>query len=216
MWAQHGKSEKPYTLVDLEKTLASITSTEFASEIFRLHIHGKEQMDYASLLDHVGVVMRKTKVGEPWLGRVSMRFSSDGAEITGATMVGSPLYQAGLDRDDRIVELAGRPLKQASDLEVALKGRKPGDQVKARVEKRTGTHEVEIRLGESPEFELVTYEAANRTLSASQTSLRQAWLSSKAKQMLPELRKHCSRCKRSLIFEYEKCPYDGTELRISQ
>jgi predicted metalloprotease with PDZ domain len=216
MWAQHGKSEKPYTLVDLEKTLASITSTEFASEIFRLHIHGKEQMDYASLLDHVGVVMRKTKAGEPWLGRVSMRFSNDGAEITGATIVGSPLYQAGLDRDDRIVELAGRPLKQASDLEVALKGRKPGDQVKARVEKRTGTHEVEIRLGESPEFELVTYEAANRTLSASQTSLRQAWLSSKAKQMLPELRKHCSRCKRSLIFEYEKCPYDGTELRISQ
>jgi predicted metalloprotease with PDZ domain len=215
MWVEHGKSERPYTLMDLERTLASVTTAEFASEVFRRHIRGKEQMDYAGLLERAGIVLRKTKAGEGWLGRAAMRYSNDGAEITGATLVGSPLYEAGLDRDDRIVELAGRPLKQASDLEAAIKGRKPGDVVKAKVEKRTGQREIEIKLGESPEFELVTSEAAGRTLSPSQTSLREAWLSSKAKQPLPELRKHCGRCKRALNFEFEKCPYDGDNLRIA-
>jgi predicted metalloprotease with PDZ domain len=215
MWVEHGKPERPYKLADLERTLASVTTAEFASEVFRRHIRGKEQMDYTTLLDRAGVVLRKTKPGEPWLGQPAMRYSNEGAEITGATLVGSPLYEAGLDRDDRIVELAGRPLKQASDVAAAIKGKKPGETVKARIEKRTGQREVEIKLGESPQFELVSYEAAGRTLSAAQTSFRDAWLSSKAKQPLPELQKHCGRCKRALRFEFEKCPYDGTDLRIA-
>jgi predicted metalloprotease with PDZ domain len=215
MWVAHGKTEQPYTLSDLERTLASVTTPEFASEVFRRHIRGKEQMDYAGLLDRAGIVLRRTKAGQPWLGRVSMRYSNEGAEITGATLVGSPLYEAGLDRDDRIVELAGRPLKQASDLEAAIKGKKPGEVVKAKVDKRAGQRDIEIKLGEPPEFELVTYEAAGRTLTASQTSLRAAWLSSKAREPLPELRKYCRRCRRGLSFEFEKCPYDGDNLRIA-
>ena len=106
-------------------------------------------------------------------------------------------------------------MKQTSDIEAALKGKKPGDVIKAKVEQRTGPREVEIKLGKPPDFELVTYRSRGPGVERLAGFAAEAWLSSKAKQRLPELHKYCTRCKPALLFEFAKCPYDGTDLRIA-
>ena len=40
-----------------------------------------------------------------------MRFSDGGIDVIGPTLRSSPLYAAGIDRGDRIVEIDGKKLK---------------------------------------------------------------------------------------------------------
>lgn len=217
MWREHPDTHKPYTLEDLQAALASATgSKEFAEDIFRRHIYGKEPMDYESLLAHAGLLLEKRNAGKAWLGNQAMNFSDSGATITGPTLNDTPLYNAGLDRGDRVLEWDGKAIRSQSDLNSWLESHKPGDRVHLKAEIRGGTRkEMDLVLGESPAMDLVLYERVSRPLTPEMTAFRQAWLSSKAIHPLPKVEKYCPVCRRGLPFEYEKCPYDGQDLRLT-
>jgi len=83
------------------------------------------------------------------------------------------------------------------------------------VESRGGKREVEVTLAESPALQMTPYELAGRELTPEMAKFRQAWLSSKAVHPLPKLVKYCPTCKRIHLFEYERSPYDGAELRLT-
>jgi predicted metalloprotease with PDZ domain len=219
MWQRHGryqkdyKPERPYTMADLEQALASVTSAEFASRIFRKHVRGKEPMDYAALLEKAGFLLRNAP-GDPWLGSTALRFAEDGATLTGGTVRGSPLYEAGIDRGHRITELDGKPIRKNEDLTAWLKSREPGDTVKAKVVTHLGPRDLTFTLAAKPAVEVLPFEAAGRTLSPQQNALRQSWLSSKAKRPLPELRRYCSHGV-TVPFEFNFCPNDGKPSQIT-
>jgi predicted metalloprotease with PDZ domain len=215
MWREHPDTEKPYTLDDLQKTLASVTSKEFAADIFARHINGMEPMDYETLLARAGMLVRKTSSPKVWTGVQFLTFTDRGAEIAGPTLRGSPLFNAGLDRGDRILDWDGKSPKTQQELTTLLDAHKPGDHVKLRVETRGGRKEVDVELASPPGYEVVLYELAGKELTPEMKSFRDAWLASKAVQPLPKLVKYCTECKRSLLFEYENCPYDGTALQIT-
>jgi hypothetical protein len=59
------------------------------------------------------------------------------------------------------------------------------------------------------------FELSGKEVTPAMAAFRQAWLGSKAIHPLPKLLKYCPQCKRPLAFEYEKCPYDGADLRIT-
>ena len=63
-------------------------------------------------------------------------------------------------------------------------------------------------------MEAVTFEHAGKPVTKEQLALREQWLSSKAVHALPELKKYCPVCQRVHPFEYEHCPFDGSELGI--
>jgi predicted metalloprotease with PDZ domain len=220
MWARHGRHqanyapEKPYTMGDLEQALASVTNNEFASRVFLKHVRGKEPIPFAPLLEKAGFLMRQAKPEEAWLGSDFLTFDDKGMQLRGVTLRGTPLYQAGLDRLDRIQELDGRVFKKREDLDAWLKTKKPGDNVKAKVETRTGTREITIALSSSPRLEIIRFEAAGRLPSPDQVSFRNAWLASRAKRPLAELKRYCPLCRRAHPFEFEHCPYDGKELLL--
>ncbi len=217
MWHDHPDIQKPYTLDDLQNALAEATgSKEFAAEIFHRHIYGMEPMDYEPLLARAGLLLRKEHPGQVWLGSTGLRFSADGVAITRATLRNSPLFNAGLDRGDRILEWDGIAIKTQQELDAWLSSRKPGGHTHLKVESRGGNRDVDVIWSESPALEIVTYEEAGRTLMPEMASFREAWLSSKALRPLPKLEKYCPECKRSFLFEYEKCPYDGQALRITR
>ena len=140
--------------------------------------------------------------------------SDTGMEITGAVLRDSPAYAAGLDRGDKVVEFEGKTLKSEDDLTKWLEARKPGEKVKLKVEARGGKRDVEVTLAESPGLELVTFEQAGKVAGREQLALREAWLSSKAVHALPEVKKYCPVCQRALPFEWDHCPYDGSDLGI--
>jgi predicted metalloprotease with PDZ domain len=211
MWKAHPDTQKPYTLDDLQQTLAAVTSKEFAAQIFANHVYGKEPMDYQKLLARAGILLRHPETPAVWTGAQGLTFSERGAEIT-ATLRGSPLYNAGLDRGDRVVEWDGKAIKTQEELTKSLEGHKPGDRIKLAVESRAGKKEVDVELSAPPGYEMVPYEMAGKELTPEMKAFRDAWLSSKAIHPAPAPMKSCSVCKRSLPFEYTNCPYDGTAL----
>jgi predicted metalloprotease with PDZ domain len=214
MWREHPDTQKPYTLDDLQQTLASVTSREFAAQIFTNHVYGKEPMDYEKLLAHAGILLRKASTPKVWTGvqAQGLTFSDRGADITASTPRGSPLYDAGLDRGDRIVEWDGKAIKTQADLTTLLDAHKPGDHIKLQVETRGGKKEAELELAGPPGYEMEPYEMVGKELSPEMKAFRDAWLSSKAIHPAPAPVKYCNVCKRSLAFEYTNCPFDGTAL----
>jgi predicted metalloprotease with PDZ domain len=216
MWRQHPDVRKPYTLDDLERTLAETTGSKtFAAEIFRRHVNGKEPMEYESLLAQAGLLLKKSRAGKAWLGVNRLEFSSNGVEIAGSTFQGSPLYTAGLDRGDRIAQWDGKALKTKQELDEWLAAHKPGAKVRLQVEGRAGKRQVEITLDESPGVQIVTYEQAGRELTPAMAAFRQAWLGSKAVHALPAVQRYCPICRRAYPFEESYCPYDGKALSIT-
>ncbi len=188
MWREHPDIERPYTLEDLENTLAEATgSKSFAGEVFRRFIYGTEPMDYATLAGPAGLVLRKQKSGEAWMGAQKFNVSESGAEIATNTRRGTPLYDAGLDKGDRILRWDGKVLKSAGDVETWLAKHKPGDRVHLKVNRRAGEGDVQVVLEEDPALELVTNEQAGRRVTPEMASFRSAWLSSKALHPLPKI-----------------------------
>jgi predicted metalloprotease with PDZ domain len=217
MWREHPDSNKPYTLEDLEQALATATgSKDFAADTFRRHIYGKEPMDYQALLAHAGLLLEKrTGPNRVWTGVQFATWSDQGMTLTNPTLRDSPLYDAGLDRGDRIVEWDGRAPKTQVELDAILARHKPGDKIHLRAETRGGRREVDLVLAEAPGFQITPYELADRQLTPEMAKFREAWLSSKAVHPLPKLSRYCPVCKRAHPFEYDNCPYDGAALRIT-
>jgi predicted metalloprotease with PDZ domain len=117
MWAQFGRGQrdyapiKPYTMQDLESTLASVTSKEFAARMFNEHIRGKKPMPYEELLAKAGLLLRQSRLGTASLQHNGFSFSEAGTVLSSGTARGTPLYQSGLDRGDRILSIDGKVFK---------------------------------------------------------------------------------------------------------
>ncbi len=181
MWATHGKTERPYTLEDVRRTLGVVAGDPaWADDFFRRHIAGREAPDYAALLGRAGLLLRPVRPGQAWLGDQGFRADSVDVFVASNALVGSPLYEAGLDRGDRIVSLDGAAVRSVADIDSALAARKPGDALAVVYESRGATREARIALAESPRVELVTYEEAGREPTEAMRRLRAAWLESRA------------------------------------
>jgi serine protease Do len=66
------------------------------------------------------------------------------------TIVGenTPAVRAGLRQGDIVTGIDGKPVRQGADLRRAIRGRKPGDEVRLRVRRPEGEREIVARLGE--------------------------------------------------------------------
>ncbi len=182
MWARYGRTEMPYTLDDWRRTLGQvIRDQQWADRFFNQHINGKEPIDFAGLLSRAGLLLRKAAAGQASLGNVQFANDSTRVVVSSNTLVGSPLYQAGVDRGDRIVSLDGRVMNSPADVAAVLAARKPGDTVPITFESRGTTHTANVVLAESDRLDVVTYEAAGMTVTPEMQALRAAWLGSKVR-----------------------------------
>ena len=181
MWQAHGKPERPYTLADLRATLGAVTRDQaFADDFFRRYVEGREAADYAALLAPAGFLVRRQDAGRAWLGSAPLRFGS-GATVLAPTLVGTPLYAAGIDRGDRIVSLDGRALTSEAVLAAVLAARRPGQEIAVEYETRGGLRRTgRVTLAEDPALEVVTYEEAGMPVTAAMRAFREGWLGSKA------------------------------------
>jgi len=188
MWRKHPDENAPYKAQDLEQALAEATGSEaFARQIFERHINSTEPMDYAALLAPAGYVLRPVSPDKAWWGTPPMSFSDRGIDITGPSLRGSPLYVAGLDRGDRIVEVDGKNVKTRRDVDDAAASHKPGERSMLTVETRAGRKQVQLTWAPAPDIELVSFEKAGRQVTPEIKAFRSAWLGSKALRPLPKI-----------------------------
>lgn len=182
MWQKFGKSEIPYTLLDLENTLAEVTdSTEFASSFFKKYVRGNQLINLKQLLARAGIVLQKANPGQAAIdwGINKINFENQQAEVTENTLIGSPLYRAGIDREDVILSIDGQKLSNARDLQRLLASQQPGDRVKITYISLGTRREGELVFIEDPTLEMVPYEDAGMELTEQMKAFRQSWLGSK-------------------------------------
>jgi len=192
VWLAVGKVQKPYTIPDLEKILGKLTTPKFADDFFTRYIYGIEKNNYEELLAKAGLILRKANPGKAWAGPLGYdRFrgiagvtrdnGSDGLALKTSTLMGSPIYKAGLDAGDIILKADGKSINDAATFNAIVAGKNIGDKILVDYKNRTGAHQTTITLEENPYLEIVTYEKAGKELTKEQQDFRNNWLSSKVK-----------------------------------
>lgn len=189
MWERFGRPGQvtpglvatPYTIEDLRAVLGEVSGDPaFAEAFFSRYIHGREVPDYATLLERAGLVLRPRSPGRAFLGNVPFAFQGGGARVMNATPLDSPLYRAGIDRDDLIVSIDGTAVASEQALGQVLGRLKPGSEVPVHFVRRSGeTVKTTITVVEDPRLEIVPVERAGGQLTPAQERFRTDWLTSR-------------------------------------
>ncbi len=182
LWKKFGKTEVAYTIPALQDVLAEVTGDKkFAEDFFSKYITGHESFNYKPLLEKAGLVLKKANEAKAWMGNVQYR---EGTNLTIAsnTVIGTPLYNAGLDVDDQLVTLDGKPVKKPGEIEPILKEHKPGDAIQVEYLHRGEKKTITLTLAGNPSYSLTTFEKEGQTPTAEMLAFRKSWFGTKAKQ----------------------------------
>ena len=187
LWEKHGRPggkapgyvDRPYTAADVKSTLAAVAGdAKFADDFFARYIEGHEVEDYAPLLRQAGLLLRPRSPGQAFAGELRLQESNGQLVVAALVPIGSPAYDAGVERDDVILSVGGNAVRTPADFERAIRVRKPGEMMTVVFERRGQRVTATLRLVEDPRQELVPIEKATQPLSDAQKRLRDAWLSS--------------------------------------
>ncbi|HTI09873.1 MAG TPA: PDZ domain-containing protein [Puia sp.] len=179
VWKKFGKPEIPYTVSGLEDVLGALTGDKkFASAYFEKYIYGHEAIDYGLLLAGAGLQLKKAAEGKAWIGNTRYT-EKEGLIITANTQRGTPLYDGGLDVDDKLLSIDNQLIKTTIELNKVLEEHKPGDRVTVRYLHHTEEKKAELLLQESPMVSVVTFEAAGQAVTPAMLQFRKNWLGGK-------------------------------------
>jgi predicted metalloprotease with PDZ domain len=189
MWDRYGRPvrgdtvRRPYTLADLERTLGEYAGdTAFAHDFFSRYIRGRDVPDYAGLLAQAGFLVRPAQPRAAWAGPLSIAADTGGSTVTAATIAGSPVYEAGLDRGDRLLSAGGRAVAGQQDWAALLAAHSPNDTIPLVFRQRGREVRAVLRLRPDPRLEVRPAELAGGTTSEAQRAFRSAWLGSRAER----------------------------------
>jgi predicted metalloprotease with PDZ domain len=136
-------------------------------------VRGREVPDYPRLLAAAGIAFEPSRPGAAWIGPLPVGADAEGVRITATPWIGTPLYEAGLDRGDRILAFDGQAATTADDIERILGAHRPGETIAARVLSRGTELEVTLVLEEDPERSGVLASPDRR--SADQAATLERW-----------------------------------------
>ncbi|MFQ5702942.1 MAG: M61 family metallopeptidase [Gemmatimonadales bacterium] len=177
MWQQYGKPGEPYTLDDLQRVLGEVSGdAAFAKQFFDQYVHGSDVLSYKPLLARAGFLLRPVNPGKPVLGYARLRDGDRGVTIGSGTIIGSPLYAAGLERGDRILALDRSDVRSVKDIARVLSDHEPGDSVDIAFESRSGRMRATLVLQQDNRLEVVPYEAAGLDFTDDMRQFRRRWL----------------------------------------
>ncbi|MEM9618715.1 MAG: M61 family peptidase [Pseudomonadota bacterium] len=182
LWDTHGREEIPYTHEDLKTALGDVTGdADFATDFFTRYIENSEAADYEFLLAQAGLKLRPANDGDAYLGRAFFDKDADGLVLSRNSLIGGPLYEAGLDRSDQILRVGRFKTDDEGDWKRVMKRHKPGDTVTIVFRQRGQERQAEITFIADPTIEVVLFEDVDLPLSEAQKTFRDAWLGAKNK-----------------------------------
>jgi predicted metalloprotease with PDZ domain len=150
MWHAHGVTEVPYQVPDVQAALARVTEDPaFAKDFFDRYVRGREAPDFPDLLAAAGVRLSDAFPGQAWIGS-GLQERGGALVVTQTPTLDSPLYRAGLDRGDRLLDIGGRALTSTQELDDYLLSQSVGETVQVRFESRGSTEEASMTLDADP------------------------------------------------------------------
>ena len=137
---------------------------------------GQDLPDYEELLSNAGLLIKKTKEGNASVGPVELEFVGHDAMVTNNTIVGSPIYKAGIDRGDQIVAIGRLEIGSQEQWDAALERYDPGMTVTIRFRQREVEKEAQLTLVEDNQISVVKFEDEDEPLRKSMQRFRDQWL----------------------------------------
>lgn len=151
-WQKFGKPEIPYSVRDIQATLAEYAGKDFATDFFSKYIYDSQMPAYETLFTSVGVKFGKANPGKASLG-TEIKIDAGTGQLRSNAIKGSPIYKAGIEAEDEIISIAGISLNKVNDVDEILANYKPGDQIEITFSRWGEEQTAEVTLVEDPAYE---------------------------------------------------------------
>jgi len=178
VWNQYGRDEKPYNVEDLQQVLAQYANSSIADNFFSSFVYGQGAPDYNALLRSVGVSFERADPTVPRFG-INVQKVDGGFEIASNVTKGSAAYEAGLEREDILVQIDGMALAEMEELGEAMTNYKAGDGIEVTFFRLGSERSTTVILGENPDYETQVLEDTGTKPTRSQLRRREEWLGKK-------------------------------------
>ncbi|QNK77070.1 M61 family metallopeptidase [Winogradskyella sp. PAMC22761] len=169
VWNTYGKTERYYTIADLQQTLNDYAGAEFGDAFFNNYIYKSGMPDFETLFKTVGVELQQN-IDQPAFG---LRLNNQ--VITSNTLVGSGAYTAGLEKGDKLLKINGVALNATSDLNKLLGSVKPNQTVDVVYERFGKQHSVKMILDADTSYTILSLDDISEAAKANRTD----WLKAK-------------------------------------
>ena len=173
MWQRYGKPEIPYSVRDIQAVLADYAGSELADTFFNRYIFDSRMPDYNRLLKSVGVSFDQANPERATLG-TPVAIENGRGILQSNAIVGSALYEAGIEQGDEILSIGGRSLRSAGSMNKLMSGFNPGQSAEIVFERWSEEKAVQVVLRADP----VISTNINPNADAEATAQRKKWLES--------------------------------------
>ncbi|MCC5946061.1 MAG: M61 family metallopeptidase [Bernardetiaceae bacterium] len=174
LWQKYGKTETPYTLEDLQTTLAELCKSEvFAKQFFEQHVIGKTLPDFKQILAKAGLSLQIVNPTEASLQQPIFDASTQGLKLTEYPTVGSPLYEAGIDKGDIILTIGDTKINSIEQLNKYLANQKIGQTQPMTFKRLNRIEETKVTFAADSKMSIRKIKG-----DAQQEKIRTQWLSS--------------------------------------
>ncbi|HPR01517.1 MAG TPA: PDZ domain-containing protein [Saprospiraceae bacterium] len=176
MWDHYGKPEIPYSVADIESTLAEYAGEAFAQTFFDHYIYHSEMPDYQALLNSVGISLSLAHPGQAFLG-ASMEQNDQEVTISRYPLFGTPAYIANLEAGDKIRTIDDQTVTSVDEAQSIIRKHQPGDTIQMQIERFGKMMRIPVLLMENPQLQTELIQAPAITDAAS--SQQKMWLTGK-------------------------------------
>ncbi|SFZ89838.1 Predicted metalloprotease, contains C-terminal PDZ domain [Flaviramulus basaltis] len=173
VWKTFGKQEIPYTVEDLRSTLNTYAGDDFGNYFFDNYIYKSNMPDMKRLLNNMGVILTQDN------SKIDFGATVRNDLITENTTMKSSAYNAGLENDDKIIQVNDVLINETTDFDSIINSFKPNDRIKVTYERLGETKEANVILEASKNYTLSLFEANNLKLDKKAKALRESWLQAK-------------------------------------
>ena len=112
-------------------------------------MRGRQAPEFPRLLAAAGIRLALAFPNRAWLGS-GLVVRGGGLVMTGTPTLDSPLYRAGIDRGDRVLDIGGEAISSSQELGAFLQDREAGEVLSVRFESRGQPYETLLTLGADP------------------------------------------------------------------
>ena len=177
LWEKYGKTEIPYEIVDLERALATVTGdADFARHFFESYIYQSQLPDLHALLSEFGITLDYRWPGKIGFLDGKMKKVDEGFQLQQMTLKGYPLYNAGMNKGDIILSMAGRAAAEMKNAKALRKGLELGKTYPIIYKQNGIIVESEITLTQDPILSCQLSEEVLDKISKKVLKRRNAWL----------------------------------------
>jgi predicted metalloprotease with PDZ domain len=175
VWTRYGKTEIPYAIADLQKTLGIYAGDTFADTFFGDYIYQSQMPNYQDLLSNVGVSLSQNPDTSYFGASVTIKNDGDGF-INSNPIKGSPAYNAKLMKGDAITQINGQSLPKNQKFLAYLKSFKVGETIRLNFERYGQSLSTFTILKADPNYTITLLEKTANVPAKKILEQRKQWL----------------------------------------